>query len=596
MGEIHSDFARFDTIAFDLETTGLNPLDSRILLAQIGFPDKQYVIDVRKVDITPLMPYLSSYKWKKLFFNGKFEGQFMLKYYNTPINNVFDSLIAERIIEPDSKWNNSFEDLALKYLGVVLDKKMQKSFIGKRSDRFTERQLQYAADDVNYLFPLMEIQKNLLEEKKSTHIAELEFELVNVVAAMELTGVPIDKDKWRTILKEYEAEHEASRLLVTSILFDQPVDKFQQQLGLFGEDGQATPVGVTFNINSNPQLIDAFKRVGIDLKTTQEQEISLINHPAAEQLLEYKGLQKLMSSYGEKSILDKIHPFDGRLHPNWKQVGTETGRFSCSDPNMQQIPAKLRACVGGLEDYVILGADFSQMELRILAQESKDPILVDAFQTGKDVHTATASTMFGISFDKVTKEQRFTAKTLNFGITYGMGVQKFEKMMNAEAKKSGTKPINTEQAYALIDRYKKTYKVANRYLESVGLQALREGIVETRFGRRRYFNPPSTALPAKKYQAQVGAIKREGANMPIQGTNADITKMAMVQLHEELREYNYRANIILQVHDEIGLLAHKSQVEAIKPMIENAMLQAGRRILPDIPVVIDIYDAPYWNK
>ena len=445
----------------------------------------------------------------------------------------------------------------------------------------------------------MDLQVKELAAKKLTHIAELEFEVVNSVAAMELAGVPIDKQKWLSTISDYAKEHEESRRKVISILFDQPEDKFEQQLGLFGEDSASYPTGVKYSskfINSPDQLKEAFSRLGIDLDSTEEEVLALINHPAAEELLVYRGLQKLMTSYGERSILDKIHPFTGKIHPEWKQIGTETGRFSCKEPNMQQIPEKLRACVGGLEDWVVLGSDFSQMELRILAQESKDPILMDAFQTGKDIHTATACTMFNLTPDKVTKEQRYTAKTLNFGITYGMGVTKFENMMNAEAKKEGYAKLTTEQAYALIDRYKETYKVASRYLEQQGLFALREGFVSTRFGRKRFFKPPNTTLPPKRYKAQVGAIKRAGANMGIQGCNADITKIAMAKIYDELREYGYRANIILQVHDEIGVLAHKSQAETIQPIITNAMIQAGQRIIPDIPVKVDSYISDYWAK
>jgi DNA polymerase-1 len=236
------------------------------------------------------------------------------------------------------------------------------------------------------------------------------------------------------------------------------------------------------------------------------------------------------------------------------------------------------------------------MELRILAEESQDPILVDAFQNNKDIHAVTASTMFDVPIDQVTKEQRFAAKTLNFGITYGMKVTKFVDMINGEAAKTGAKHINRKQGSIMMEKYKQTYRVANRYLENLGSLAIRTGMTQTPFGRKRFFTPVSTSLDPRAYQGQIEAIKRQGANMPIQGTNADITKMAMIKLHEDFRDYGYRAHIILQVHDEIVVLVHRTQAEAVRPIITEAMINAGKDLMPTIPIKADSYVAEYWSK
>lgn len=597
--EISAYFERFDTFALDLETTGLNPHDSRIVMCQIGFPDDtQFVIDARKTKLDALLPYLYSRKWTKIFFNGEFEGKFFLKNYDTDILHVFDCYIAERIVHPDNLGGNSFEDLALKYLDVQLDKQTRKSFLGGQSGPFTEKQIRYGAEDVKYLFPLMEILQKDLEDKELTHIADLENDVVSVVAAMELEGVPVDSEKWLSILQEYIEEHEESRKALLSLLTGKPTENFEKlgtQTSLFDDDDKDL-LPNTLNLNSPIQVTKALASVGVHVKDTSEQTIALIKHPAAEELTRYRGLQKLISSYGQEAVLDKIHPFTGRIHPDWRQLGAETGRFSCRNPNLQQVPPKLRKAIGGVENYSFLGADFSQMELRILAQESKDPILVDSFTNNKDVHTITASLMFNTPIEKVTKEQRFVAKTLNFGITYGMQIGKFSDMLNIEAKKDGRPPVTMGEARNLIELYKRTYKVAGNYLESLGLLALRDGWVQTRFGRKRWFNPITTNTNPKAFKGQVEAIKRAGANMPIQGGNADITKMALIEIYSELREYGFRANIILQVHDEIVLLAHNSQVESIIPIVEGAMVRAGKRLLPDIPVVVESYASPYWPK
>lgn len=569
-------------------------------MCQIGFPnDEQYVIDARKVGLDPLLPYLSSRAWKKVFFNGEFEGKFFYKFYDTAINNVFDCYIAERIINPNRLAGNSFEDLALDYLNVKLDKQTRKSFLGGQTGPFTERQIRYGAEDVKYLFPLMEEQKKGLDEKDSNHIADLENDVVTVVASMELAGVPVNAEKWLNILQEYVQEHEESRKHLLSLFTGKPKEKFEKlgtQTSLFDEDGEKDLVTSPINLNSPEQIKKALAGVGVNVKDTSEQTIALIKHPAAEELTHYRGLQKLITSYGQEAVLDKIHPFTGRIHPDWRQLGAETGRFSCRTPNLQQVPEKLRKAIGGVEGYSLLGADFSQMELRILAQESKDPILVEAFTTGKDVHSLTAALMFGVPLDGVNKSQRFAAKTLNFGITYGMQIGKFSDSLNIEAKKDGRPPVTMGEAHHLMDLYKKTYKVAGDYLERMGLLAIRDGYVQTRFGRKRWFNRPDNTLSPKSYSAQIAAIKRAGANMTIQGGNADITKMALIQIHDELREYGFRANIILQVHDEIVLLAHNSQLEMIKPVIEDAMVKAGNTMLPDIPVVVESYASNYWPK
>jgi DNA polymerase-1 len=592
LDEVVAKFAEFNTCAVDLETTGLSPYDSRILLCQIGFPDSQYVIDARKTNLTPLLPFLASNNWLKIFFNGKFDIGMLIHYYNASVRNIFDCFIAERILFPEKKGGQSFEDLALDYLGIQLNKEVRKSFIGKAAGEFSEEQIKYAAEDVEYLFPLYESRKEALAEREQTHIGQLEFDLVPVVAAMELTGVPIDREKWRGILDEYAKEQSESRLKLLGLLLNQDPAKFSSQLGIFEQEDNANSELKPLNLASPAQVKKAFWDLGIKVKDTSDRTIRLINHPAARELTTHRKLDKIRTSYGEDSVLSKIHPFTGRIHADWHQVGTETGRFSCSKPNLQQMPSRFRSCVVADGDYAILGADFSQMELRILAQESKDPILTEAFLSGKDIHTTTASTMFGIPFDSVTKDQRFAAKTLNFGITYGMGIDKFADMMTAETGKQ----VTQQQAISLIDRYKNTYQVANRWLLQMGFIALRDGVVETRFGRKRLFTPASPSLSAKAYSAQVGAIKRAGANMPIQGANADITKMAMITLHDDIEDYGFKGNIILQIHDEIVVLAHKSQIENIKPIVEQAMLNAGQRLLPDIPVVVDSYVDSYWRK
>ena len=584
MGEVLTDLERHTTFSLDLETTGLNPIDSRILLCQIGFRTHEYVLDARKVDLSPLVPYLASQKWLKIIFT-KFEDKFFQHFFNTQINNLFDCFLAERIINPDSSWNNSFEDLAKKYLMVTLDKKVRQSFLRPISE-FTERQIQYAAEDVQYLFPLYDKQKELLEERGLTHIADLEFAVVPIVSRMELTGIKIDVPKWRGIVNKYEEQLEEHRQNMFKIMFDDN-DVLDEQLGMFER--------AAINLQSPVQLKAAFDKLGIDAENTDERTLEKIKHPAAQELLKHRKVQKVINAYGQ-TIIDKIHPFTGRIHADFKQLGTETGRFSCKQPNLQQMPKEFRECFVADEGFTFVGADYSQIELRILADLSGDAALSAAFRSGADVHVATAASMFNVPFADVTAEQRFAAKTLNFGIMYGMGIDKLKDSLNVENVKSGKPLLNIRQVQAIHYRYKQTYKKATGWLENAGRKAIREGVSETMYGRKRFYNRPTSTLDRKSYDRQISGIERQGANSPIQGTCADITKLAMLDLYQNLTEYGYKGTIVLQVHDELVVLAHKTQSEAIKLLVEDSMMNAASSILKNVPVRVDTYISDTWKK
>lgn len=574
-------FSEYNTFSLDLETTGLNPLDSRMTLCQVSFPDINYVINRSKVDIRRLLPYLEDAQWLKLIQNAKFDTKFVLYEEKTKTNNIFDTKLAEHLLTSDEAWSStSLKTLAKKYLDIQLDKTITKSFTEMPSmGAFSEEQLQYAAMDAHVLFGIYEEQKKLLEEKGLTKVAELEFELAPIVGDMELTGVPIDQNKWNAKLADYREQHEASRLKMHELIFDE--GKLDEQVGMFERDA--------INLNSPKQILEAFRAIGIDLDATNEREISLIDHPAAKELLNYRKLQKILSSYGS-TFLDKIHPFTGRIHADYQQIGTATGRFSCKEPNLQQMPDEFRQCVS-LENYKIVVADYSQIELRILAELSGDEAFLKAFSTGQDLHKSTAATMFNIPIDTVTPEQRFIAKTINFGISYGMGPNKLMDMLNQ--KREPKHYLKFGQVASIMKKYKDTYRRVNDWLLESGNLAYRRGYSETIYGRKRFFTRPQGG---PDFETQVASIKRQGANAAIQGTSADITKLAMLNLYQDLQQYNYDAHIILQVHDEIAVLAHKSQAESVKLLVDESMTASGRQLLKQVPVEVDAYVGDMWKK
>lgn len=575
-----SEFSNYTTFALDIETTGLNPLDSRILLVQIAFPDKAYVINGR-ADFTRIVRFLEDHRWLKIIQNAKFDTKFFLYNYKTKARNIFDTFIAESLLQPDGFGGTSLKALAKKYLDIELDKDIRESFFDMRpGELFTGEQIKYAAQDAEVLFGIMEAQQAELAKHGLERVAELEFELAPVVGAMELSGVPIDISKWKSIIELYREKHEASRLKMHELLFDGS-DNIEQ-LGMFTRD--------SINLNSPKQLMKAFKNIGVDMDKTDERTLSLINHPAAEELLEYRKFQKIMTSYGQ-SFLDKIHPFTGRIHADFQQMGTATGRFSCKEPNLQQVPDEFRQCVS-LPGYSIIAADFANIELRILAELSGDDALKSAFESGEDPHKSTASLMFNIPIDTVTKDQRFIAKTINFGISYGMGPTKLMDMLNKG--KPEKEWLTFRKVSGIMNRYKDTYRKASDWLLDTGNLAYRRGWSETMMGRKRWYERP--LHESGNWEAQVSSIKRKGANSPIQGTNADITKLAMLNLYHDLSTYGYKGEIILQVHDEIGVLAHNSQAEDIKLLVVESMENSAKELLKTVPVKVDAFVSDVWKK
>ena len=582
--EVVSALSDVNTFSIDLETTGLTPIDSRILLCQIGLPDHRVFIITNSISLDPILPFLTSVKYSKIIQNSKFERRFFLQKYNIAIKNVFDTQLAERIINPDS-YTYGLKALAYKYSGITLNKDIRSSFFEKKKNEFSSEQIEYAAKDADILWGIKEAQEIKLGELGLNDIATMEFDLAQVVASMEEVGTPIDRTKWQDKLNYYRNLHEESRLRMHDLIFN--ATGLSEQLGLFVRD--------SINLNSPVQIKKAFNSIGIDIDATNEREISLVNHPAAKELLVYRGLQKIMSAYGE-SFLDKIHPFTGRIHADFQQMGTETGRFSCKEPNLQQMPKEFRQCVS-LKDHVIVGADYSQIELRILAELSNDPAFITAFSSGQDLHKATASTMFNIPIDNVTDAQRFVAKTINFGISYGMGVGKLMDMLNTEAQKTHTSKLAFPQVQELLTRYHRIYRKASQWLIEAGNFAFINGYSQTMMGRKRFYTRPDpNGLNKNDYDMQVSAIKRKGANSPIQGTNADITKLAMLNVQEELQEGGYQANVIIQVHDEIVVLAHKRQAEPVKNVVVDAMRRAASMFLKNVPVKADAYISDVWSK
>ena len=431
-------------------------------------------------------------------------------------------------------------------------------------------QTEYGVEDSDITNQL----KNLFEPeliKANTHklFTDLEMPLMQVLADMELEGVNLDVP----FLKELSVKHEA---------------KLRELEAKIQEDA-----GEEFNLNSPKQLGEIlFDKLQLDPKAkktktgqyaTGEEILSKLKdkHPIINDILEYRQLQKLKSTYID-ALPELVNPKTGRVHTTYAQTVAATGRLSSVNPNLQNIPIRSeagqqirKAFVARDENHVIISADYSQIELRLIAQMSQDPAMVEAFKHGEDIHASTAAKVFNVTLDEVTREQRSQAKTVNFGIIYGVSAFGLADQAN----------ISRKEAKALIDAYYETYPTLKAYIEKQVEIARDQGFVETLMGRRRYLKDINSRNAVVRSHAERNAV-----NAPIQGTAADIVKMAMIQIQKELKK-NYQTKMILQVHDELIFDAPKDEVEKVSELIKSTMEAAMQM---DVPLIAEVGVGANW--
>jgi DNA polymerase I-like protein with 3'-5' exonuclease and polymerase domains len=436
----------------------------------------------------------------------------------------------------------------------------------------SEAQLQYAARDAAVLIPLRE---KLIEKIKRSGLiqcAQLEFECVMPVVDLELAGFFMDKQRWLEQLaivdeKRGELANELQEMLGEGVA----------QASLFG------PPRANINLDSQQQVTEAMNRLRIPLPdSTRNWKLQPLaaQYPVVAKLLEYRTMQKALTSYGQ-NMIEFINPRTGRLHADFRQIGAPTGRFACTNPNIQQVPhaVEYRRCfMGHPENRRLVIADYSQIELRILAEFSADKGFIGAFNSGADLHRVTAAQVFNVSPEQVTKEQRDFAKRLNFGVVYGIGAQRFSMM-------TGLSVTNAED---VLRRYFATYRQLDAYLRESANRAVNEKQARTASGRLVKFNYD----PADRQQ--VSMTQRNGKNAPIQGTSADILKRALRLLNDELRTTS--AQIVNIIHDEIVVEVDEGEAEQVAQTVERAMCAAGEEYLQTVPVKVESQIACEWTK
>ncbi len=552
------------SVCFDTETTGLNPITAELVgIAfswEVGkgfflpFPeDKKEAQEL----IEMLRPFFEDATIEKIGQNLKYDIKVLAKYNVSVKGKLFDTMLAHYLINPDMRHNmDVLSETYLNYTPVSITEligKKGKNQLSMREvplDKITE----YAVEDADITLQLKEhFEKELGEANIQKLFDEIEIPLLRVLAQMELEGINLDVD----FLKSLTSDLDKDIKNLISKIFDAAGEEFNI----------ASPKQLGVILFEKMKLVEKPKKTKTGQYSTAEDVLSYLakDHDIIKDILEYRGLAKLKSTYVD-TLPKQVEPITGRVHTDYMQTVAATGRLSSNNPNLQNIPIRTergrqvrKAFIPRNEDYILLAADYSQIELRIIAALSKEENMIEAFKNGEDIHASTAAKVFDVPIAEVTKEQRSNAKTVNFGIIYGVSAFGLSNQTD----------LSRKEAKELIETYYKTYpKLRNFMSEQVNF-ARENGYVQTVLGRRRYLN----AINASNAIVR-GAAERNAVNAPIQGSAADIIKIAMINIHKKLEEGNYKSKMLLQVHDELVFDIYKPELEELKSLIKTEMENA----------------------
>ncbi len=570
-------------ICFDTETTGLDANDAEIVGMSFSWkPGEAYYIpcppdqpETQKI-LGLFAPVFENEKITWIGQNLKYD-MLVLKWYGHELKGqTFDTMLAHYVIDPDGK--RSMDMLSTQFLGYepvsiteLIGKKGKNQ--GNMRDVELEKIKEYAAEDADITLQLKQVFLPKLKEKEVEKVFyEVENPLVKVLTEMEFEGVAIDVNFLNEYSKELEKEAKIS------------------------EENVYRQAGVRFNLASPKQLGEVlFDKLQLDPKAkktktgqyaTGEDVLQKLAHqnPIVEDILAFRELTKLKSTYVDSLPL-LINRKTGRVHTTYGQAVAVTGRLASNNPNLQNIPVRSergkeirKAFIPRDKDHVLISADYSQIELRIVAAISGDPNMCEAFRLGKDIHTATAAKVYGIEEAEVTKEQRYKAKSVNFGIIYGQGAFGLADNLG----------ISRTEAKAIIDNYKKEFSGITTYMEDTVDFAQKNGYVQTLMGRKRWLRD----INSSNFTVR-GFAERNAINSPIQGTAADMIKMAMIRVQAALKKTNLKSRMIMQVHDELVFDALRDEADELKALILEGM-QAALPLPNNVPVIAEAGIGDNW--
>jgi len=574
---------KHEIIEVDTETTSLDTLIAKVVLIQIGVLGKAYIYDVRegKVNAQIFKDIFEGEKQLKLLQNAVYDYKVLRTNFDISFNRLYDTMLAEQLLFLGLHSKAGLQHLVAKYLHMRLPKDTATSFQDYNQE-YKEYQLRYAANDVCVLRDIYNLQLPKLRKDGLMSTAKLEFDFIKPLVEMELNGMLLDIPAWRNILEEKIIERNKVRIQLEDV-FQEAVD-------------QQTLFGVSLlNLNSPAQVVKGLHNIGVYVESSDVKELKKYNkNPIVKLLLEYREYEKFISTYGEPMIA-RIHPKTGRLHTRFKQM-VDTGRMSSSDPNMQNIPKqqKYRTCFIARPGYKLVTCDMSGAELRIIANLSGDPLWVKIFNTGGDLHTVSAAYINGISEedvikdkklpdeDKTKKNYRSNSKPISFGLAYGLSAHGLALRLG----------ISKDKAQKMIDRYFELYPVVKLFLEKSGADAVKKRYSVSVSGRRRYYSLPDPTDPV--FKSIRGAVERQGKNHPIQGSNADTIKQAMIYAVERIEPYD--ARLLLTVHDEIIVEVREDQAEDVAKIVEKSMCDGFDKFFSVVKMKADADISDHWVK
>ncbi len=556
-----------DVLGVDTETTGLDPHTDKLRLLQIAAEGRTtLVLDCFEIlpDCTDVLNELLGGNEVKVFQNCNFDIKFLRKNGINIKGPVFDTMLAGQILRTSAGSRRAgLGSLVEHYLGFILPKEEQLSdFSGK----LTQSQMQYAASDASVLLSLRREMIAHIKENALIECARLEFACAYAVADMEYYGINLDLEKWSALQSEYEKmQSDAMEELY-------PYTGFPTvQMGFFGEE-----VRQELNLDSNKQVLELLHKNKIMVQSTSKHE--LMQHadkPIIQSLFKYRHAKKALSSF-IYSLPRQINKATGRLHPDYMQNGAYSGRMSCSDPNIQQIPRdkEFRECFSAPSGRKLVIADYSQIELRVIAQISGDERMIEAYKNGEDLHKLTASLISGKDMKDVTKEERQAAKAVNFGLVFGMGAA---GLQNYAADVYGVS-MTLDEANLFRMRFFRGYKGVEAWHKQINRTS--NSISRTLAGRKFIFT--ENTAPSSRY------------NTPVQGSAADILKNALGMLHVKLIDKD--AFIVAAVHDEIVIECSEENAQDIALLLKETMEEAGAKYVKDLPIVAEAGVADSWAE
>ena len=558
------------SVCFDTETTGLNPLNAELVGIAFSweahkgfyipfpesFEESQQLIELFR-------PFFESTHIEKIGQNLKYDLKVLHKYKIDVKGPLFDTMIAHYLINADMRHN--MEVLAETYLNyspisiVELIGKKGKNQLSMR-DVSLEKLTEYAVEDADITFQLAShFKKELTDAETLKLFNDIEIPLVKVLASMELEGIKLDTD----FLKSLSTDLNSDIASLETKIYEAAGETFNI----------ASPKQLGVILFEKLKLVDKPKKTKTGQYSTAEDVLSYLakDHEIIQHILEYRGLAKLKSTYVD-ALPEQVLESTGHIHTEYMQTVASTGRLSSTNPNLQNIPIRTergrqvrKAFIPRNEEYTLLAADYSQIELRVIAAMSQEETMIEAFKNGEDIHASTASKVFNVPLDEVTREQRGNAKTVNFGIIYGVsafGLSNQTDLSRTEAKE-------------LIETYYETYPKLRKYMSSQVDFARDHGYVTTLSNRRRYLKDINSRNAIVR-----GAAERNAVNAPIQGSAADVIKIAMINIYNKLQEGPFKTKMLLQVHDELVFDVYKPELQTMKVLIKEEMENAYTLSVP----------------